>query len=82
MGSEITDDTVEPLAYAVCNTDGVEGLSWAEVDLCEVSKYKYEDIKLQYLSFVEFLELNHLFFLSKNSQKLLIVFDKKSKKTT
>ena len=78
MGSEITDDTVEPLAYAVCNTDGVEGLSWAEVDLCEVSKYKYEDIKLQYLSFVEFL----LFFLSKNSQKLLIVFDKKSKKTT
>ena len=46
MGSEITDDTVEPLAYAVCNTDGVEGLSWAEVDLCEVSKYKYEDIKL------------------------------------
>ena len=78
MGSEITDDTVEPLAYAVCNTDGVEGLSWAEVDLCEVSKYKYEDIKLQYLSFVEFLELNHLFFLSKNSQKLLIVFDKKT----
>merc|ERR1711971_117307 len=35
MGSEITDDTVEPLAYAVCNTDGVEGLSWPEVDLCE-----------------------------------------------
>ena len=82
MGSEITDDTVEPLAYAVCNTDGVEGLSWAEVDLCEVSKYKYEDIRLQYLSCIEFLELNLLFFLSKNSQKLLIVFDKKSKKTT
>merc|ERR1712051_504370 len=35
MGSEITDDTVEPLAYAVCNTDGVEGLSWAEVEQCE-----------------------------------------------
>merc|ERR1719203_67777 len=35
MGSDITDDTVEPLAYAVCNTDGVEGLSWPEVDLCE-----------------------------------------------
>ena len=41
MGSVITDDTVEPLAYAVSNTDGVEGLSWAEVDLCEVSNYKY-----------------------------------------
>merc|ERR1711894_76975 len=35
MGSEITDDTIEPLAYAVCNTDGVEGLSWAEVKQCE-----------------------------------------------
>ena len=53
MGSEITDDTIEPLAYAVCNTDGVEGLSWPEVDLCEVSKYKYEDIRLEYLSFEE-----------------------------
>ena len=41
MGSEITDDTVEPLAFAVCNTDGVEGLSWAEVEQCEVSKNKY-----------------------------------------
>ena len=41
MGSEITDDTVEPLAYAVCNTDGVDGLSWAEVEQCEVSKNKY-----------------------------------------
>ena len=45
MGSEINDDTVEPLAYAVCNTDGVEGLSWAEVEQCEVSKNKY---KLKY----------------------------------
>merc|ERR1719362_2085582 len=35
MGSEITDDTVAPLAFAVCNTDGVEGLSWAEVEQCE-----------------------------------------------
>ena len=43
MGSVITDDTVEPLAFEVCNTDGVEGLSWAEVEQCEVSK-KYEDI--------------------------------------
>ena len=40
MGSEITDDNVEPLAYAVCNTDGVDGLTWAEVEQCEVSKNK------------------------------------------
>ena len=38
MGSEITDDTVEPLAFAVCNTDGVEGLSWAEVEQCKEKK--------------------------------------------
>ena len=44
MGSEkISDDTIESLAYEVCNTDGVEGLSKSEVDLCEVTKYKYED---------------------------------------
>merc|ERR1712086_190694 len=35
MGSVITDETVEPLAFAICNTDGVEGLSWAEVEHCE-----------------------------------------------
>ena len=44
VGSEITDDTVEPLAFAVCNTDGVEGLSWAEVEQCEVSKNKYNTV--------------------------------------
>ena len=43
MGSEISDDTSESLAYEVCNTDGVEGLSKSEVDLCEVTKCKYED---------------------------------------
>ena len=53
MGSEITDDTVEPLAYAVCNTDGVEGLAWAEVEQCEVSKNKYKDLELEYLACVE-----------------------------
>merc|ERR1711971_1092085 len=35
MGSKITDDTIEPLAYAVCNTDGADGLSWREVEACE-----------------------------------------------
>ena len=29
---------VQPIVFAVCNTDGVEGLSWAEVKQCEVSK--------------------------------------------
>ena len=32
---------VEPIVFAVCNTDGVQGLSWAEVEQCEVSKNKY-----------------------------------------
>ena len=41
MGSEITDYTVELWAFAVCNTDGVEGLSWHEVEQCEVSKTIY-----------------------------------------
>ena len=45
MGSVITDDTIEPMAYAVCNTDGVDGLTWAEVEQCEVSKNKYESVK-------------------------------------
>ena len=53
MGSEITDDTVEPLAYAVCNTDGVEGLAWAEVEQCEVSTNKYKDLELESLACVE-----------------------------
>ena len=32
---------VEPIVFAACNTDGVQGLSWAEVEQCEVSKNKY-----------------------------------------
>jgi hypothetical protein len=44
MGSVITDDTIEPLAYAVCNTDGADGLSWREVEACEVSKNKSKDL--------------------------------------
>ena len=56
MGSEISDDTIESLAYEVCNTDGVDGLSWSEVDLCEVSKYKYGDIRLEYLKRVSCFE--------------------------
>ena len=53
MGSEITDDTVEPLAYAVCNTDGVEGLSWDEVEQCEVIINKSIDLELQYLALLK-----------------------------
>ena len=33
---------VQPIVFAVCNTDGVEGLSWAEVEQCEVSKKTLE----------------------------------------
>ena len=43
MDSMINDTTVETLAFGVCNTDGEEGLSWAEVEHCEVSKNKYKD---------------------------------------
>ena len=50
MGSVITDDTVEPLAYAVCNTDGADGLTWAEVEKCEVSKNKFKDLVFKHLA--------------------------------
>ena len=36
---------VEPIVFAVCNTDGVEGLTWAEVEQCEVSKKNLGIIK-------------------------------------
>ena len=36
MGPAILDDRLETLAFGVCNTDGVEGLSWAEVEQCTV----------------------------------------------
>ena len=42
MGPVTTDDSFETLAFGVCNSDGVEGLSWAEVEQCQVSKYKYD----------------------------------------
>ena len=38
----ITDDSFETLAFEVCNTDGVEGLTRAEVEQCQVSKYEYD----------------------------------------
>merc|ERR1712051_913326 len=31
----INDETVESMAFEICNTDGVDGLSWAEVEQCE-----------------------------------------------
>merc|ERR1711971_273113 len=30
-----TEDAFETLAFGVCNTDGIEGLSWDEVEQCE-----------------------------------------------
>merc|ERR1712021_308339 len=29
------DDTIETFAYEICNRDGVDGLSWTEVEQCE-----------------------------------------------
>ena len=40
MGNNV--DAFETLAFGVCNTDGIEGLSWDEVDQCEVSKHEYD----------------------------------------
>ena len=37
MGPGIVDNILETLAFGVCNTDGLEGLSWAEVEQCTVS---------------------------------------------
>ena len=33
----INDETVESMAFEICNTDVVDGLSWAEVEQCEVN---------------------------------------------
>ena len=41
MGNNV-DDAFETLAFGVCNTDGIEGLSWDEVEHCEVSKHEYD----------------------------------------
>ena len=57
MGSKITDDTIEPLAYAVCNTDGADGLSWREVEACEVSKNKSKDLESYYFVLVKIKSL-------------------------
>ena len=57
MGSVITDDTIEPMAYAVCNTDGADGLSWREVEACEVSKNKSKDLQLYHLVLVKIKSL-------------------------
>ena len=43
MGPVTTDDSFETLAFGVCNSDGVEGLSWAEVEQCQVI-FKYTQI--------------------------------------
>ena len=50
MGPVTTDDSFETLAFGVCNSDGVEGLSWAEVEQCQVSKYKYDTQVLGYFA--------------------------------
>ena len=37
-----TEDAFETLAFGVCNTDGIEGLSWDEVEQCEVRKNVFQ----------------------------------------
>ena len=37
LGIADGDDTIETFAYEICNTDGVDGLSWTEVEQCEVN---------------------------------------------
>ena len=70
MGSKITGDTIEPLAYAVCNTDGADGLSWREVEACEVSKNKSKDLELYHLVLVKIKSLE---FKCLSTWKILIV---------
>ena len=41
MGPVTPDDRFETLAFRVCNSDGVEGLSWAEVEQCQVRDHSY-----------------------------------------
>ena len=83
MGSEISDDTVEPLAYAVCNTDGVEGLSWAEVEECEVSRNKSIDLELQYWALLKIkssdMKDSPCFFLKCLKTEILTPFWKEKK---
>ena len=66
MGSKITGDTIEPLAYAVCNTDGADGLSWREVEACEVSKNKSKDLQLYHLVLVKIKSLGLKCYLKNN----------------
>ena len=40
------DDKLETLAFGICNTDGIEGLSWAEVEQCQVSKGMSQGLKI------------------------------------
>ena len=57
MSPEIVDDKLETLAFGVCNTDGVEGLSWAEVEQCQVCKNKYDHQKLGYFVYIWVINL-------------------------
>ena len=46
MSPDIVDDRLEILAFGVCNTDGIEGLTWVNVDQCQVCKNKHDHQKL------------------------------------
>ena len=61
MGPGITDDSFETLAFLVCNSDGVERLSWAEVEQCQVSKNKYDNVGICSSKFFKLRSLSLIF---------------------
>merc|ERR1711971_627153 len=78
MGSVITDDTIEPLAYAVCNTDGADGLSWREVEACEA--LYCEDLPFDYPTKADYVffnaDINSVLYVPHISVALLFFFRK------
>ena len=43
--SKIHLEELEVVAFDVCNTDGTEGLTWAEIEECEVSSLIFQHYK-------------------------------------
>ena len=41
-------EELEVVAFDVCNTDGTEGLTWAEIEECEVSSLIFQHYKKEF----------------------------------
>ena len=50
MGPEVIGDKLGTIAFGVCNTDGVNGLSWTEIEQCQVCENKYDHRKSGYFA--------------------------------